>query len=902
MNYKDSIFLPHTSFPMRANLPEREPVILAEWERKDIYHKRCSMSDKKKRFTLHDGPPFANGVPHAGTSLNRVLKDIILRMKWMQGYYAPFIPGWDCHGLPIEWKVVESLKTSNSGDVSVNELREMCASFAKHWIRVQKTGFKRLGTLGDWDNPYLTMSKHAEATVAKLLGKFLLDGSIYSGEKPVYWSVVEQTALADAEIEYASKVSTSLYVLFGVDSTDIDVLRNTYIVIWTTTPWTIPANRAISYSRDAIYVVVDVVGDRKYVVAADRLHNFMPLLGCVDYEVIAEVVGHELCNTVCRHPLFRSGYSFKVPMIEGEHVTLDTGTGFVHTAPGHGVDDYNVCKKYGIPVPKVITPDGHYCEDVPLFAGKHIFKDESVVIDALDEENSVLVKSKITHSYPHSWRSKSPLIFMTTPQWFINLDNSNLRKQVLDEIKRVEWLPSQGYQRIKSFIENRGDWCISRQRSWGTPLPIFVNKSTLEPLRDENVINRIVDIFEKEGASAWYSRKAEDFLGDEYNPDDYIQSMDIVDVWFESSSSSVFVLQDSDELDDVADLYLEGSDQHRGWFQHSILVGCKINGRAPFKSVLTHGFVTDERGYKMSKSLGNTVDLPALIDKVGADIFRLWVAGSDFTGDLRLGDNILKQHQENYKKIRNTLRYMLGVLCKSEVKDMPYDDLPVLEKYILHSMYVLNEELMQTVNRYDINLYLGKIINFCTNELSSFFFDIRKDRLYCDSVSDKRRMSYLFVLKNVFNYVVRWIAPILVFTSDEAWCTLYGSDCSVHLQYYLQPSELWKNEQVASTMNLIKDIRKQINDKLELARQQKIIGSSLEASVILKTNKYAELQELSGILEEVCIASRVVVEKGSDELDVIVEKFDGTKCERCWKFFDTNGKDLCERCMSILNS
>lgn len=904
MNYKDTIFLPSTKFSMRGDLANKEPIMLKRWEDMHLYQKRCEIAGTDKKFILHDGPPFANGMPHAGTSLNRVLKDIILRMKWMKGYSTPFIPGWDCHGLPIEWKVEENLRKEghDKNNINICEFRDMCRAFASHWINVQKTGFKRLGTLGDWNNPYLTMDKQSEAEIIRLLGKFLIDGTIYRGEKPVYWSIVEQTALADAEIEYMDKVSTSIYVAFPVISCDISALKNASIVIWTTTPWTIPTNRAICCAKDAKYVVIEIAYGRKLVVASQLLNSFVSATNIDGYKVIAEIHGHDLKNTICKHPLARYGFAHKVQMLEGDHVTLDTGTGFVHTAPGHGVDDYLVCKKYGIPVPRTVDEKGLYYDNIPIVGGMNVFKSENLILEKLEYEDNLMGMSKITHSYPHSWRSKSPLIFRTTPQWFISLDKTGLRQKTLEEIENVNWIPPQGYSRIKSFIENRGDWCISRQRVWGTPLPIFINKATGKPLIDQDVIDRIAHIFEEEGSNAWYAHDIKYFLGDKYSADDYIKSQDTVDVWFESSSSSVYVLQKRPELSEVADLYLEGSDQHRGWFQHSLLISCQAKGHAPFKSVLTHGFVMDEHGKKMSKSLGNTVDLPTLVDKIGADIFRLWVAGSDFTSDLKLGRNIIKQHQENYKKIRNTMRYMLGALSETKIEHVDYTQLPDLEKYILHCVYHLHNDLMTDIDNYNVNLYFSKIMSFCTNDLSSFFFDVRKDRLYCDALHDSNRMAYLYTLKIVCDYVLTWFAPILAFTSEEAWCHLHGENDSIHLHRYLEPKTEWNNIEVHNKMNFLKGIRKQINEKLEQARQSKEIGSSLEAEFVISDPKNTLTNEDVATLEELCIVSRGTINHHGSELAVSVNKFKGRKCERCWKFFDDDNGELCSRCKHVLNT
>lgn len=912
MNYKDTIFLPESDFQMRGNLAQKEPEILEHWKNIDLYNLACRTHNGRKKFFLHDGPPFANGTPHAGTAMNKVIKDIILKMKRMQGFDAAFVPGWDCHGLPIEWKIEEQLrkKGMKKDNVPVAEFRNMCKQFAEHWIEVQKEGFKRLGVSGDWDNPYLTMNKISEATVVRQIGKFILNGSLYRGEKPVFWSVVEQTALADAEIEYMDKKSPSVYIAFKVKSSPVDFLQNAYCVIWTTTPWTIPGNRAISYSKDIEYCLADT-GDKQIVIAADLVENFSTTTG-IELKIIRKFSGELLSGVLCHHPFSQSGYDFDVPLIHGDHVAVDAGTGLVHTAPGHGLDDFNVCKKYGIAVPMTVNGAGVYYDSVPMFAGKHIFKIEEEMLDALSQVGALLFKTTINHSYPHSWRSKAPLIFRTTPQWFISMDNTGLRNKALSEIEKVNWIPKQGYNRIKAFIENRGDWCVSRQRVWGVPLPIFINKSSGELLKDPDVINRIADIFEKEGSNAWFSQDPQIFLGDKYNADDYEQVKDTLDVWFESSSTYAYVVK-KDDAEAKSDLCVEGSDQHRGWFQHSLLNSCGTFGGAPFRSVMTHGFIVDEQGRKMSKSLGNTVTLDDVVKNLGADIFRIWVACSDFTQDLKLGKNILRQLGDVYRKLRNTLRYMLGALSgyNADKEFVDYNELPELEKWALHRLTEIHTELMSCIDSYDINRYFSILCNFCSGELSSFFFDIRKDCLYCDSEDDPKRKSYRFVLNTLFQHIIRWLAPIIAFTSDEAWLSLF-KDGSVHLEEYLKPNEAWRNEELCARINKIKEIRKVVTTALEIARKDKIIGSSLQASIVIfdpdHLNPIADID----FWEEVSITSHVEISHDSipsnafvsDELKnvgVVVTIAEGSKCERCWKISNTlNNDGICERCSRVL--
>lgn len=912
MNFKDTIFLPSTDFQMKGNLSVREPEILKKWD--EIYEQSRKLSKGCEEYLLHDGPPFANGKPHAGHALNKCIKDVIARFKRMQGFNVNYIPGWDCHGLPIEWKIEEKLKEESlkRTDISIAEFRTMCQKFAEKWIQVQMDGFKRLGVCGDWEHPYLTMNPKSEATVIRQIGKFIMDGSLYRGEKPVFWSVVEKTALADAEIDYIDKKSPSIYVAFKVKSTDLEPLRDAYCVIWTTTPWTIPANRAISYSKKFRYCLLQIES-KKIIIAKDLVENFISTTK-IPAEVLQEFDGELLKNTICSHPFVGKGYDFDVPLIHGEHVEIDAGTGLVHTAPGHGLDDFNVCKQYGIAVPQTVNDSGIYYDCVPMFAGKHIFKIENEMLEKLSEVGALLFQTTIIHSYPHSWRSKAPLIFRTTPQWFISMDKTGLREKALHEIEKTRWIPKQGYNRIKSFIENRGDWCVSRQRVWGVPIPLFVSKKTGEVLKDANVIERVARIFENEGSNAWFVRSAQDFLGEKYNSEDYEQNFDTLDVWFESSSTYAYVFRNNDN-ERQADLYIEGSDQHRGWFQHSLLNSCGTFGNAPFKTVMTHGFTVDEQGRKMSKSIGNTINLEDIVDKYGADIFRMWVSCSDFTQDLKIGKNILKQLEDVYRKLRNTLRYMLGALSDYDAENevVEYSALPVLEKWVLHRITEVHGQLSECIENYDLNRYFNAVYNFCASDLSSFYFDIRKDCLYCDDRNDEKRKAYRMVIYTLFQYIVRWIAPIMVFTAEDAWSAFYKEKSSIHLEKYLTPVAEWNNEEVSKNIEKVRSVRRVINTALEIARKEKLIGSSLQAKVTLFAPDEVLYTKNSEFWEEIAITSQFEILNSEASVDafvsedfpqvkVVVSVADGEKCERCWKITQVDENKVCDRCRKVLEN
>ncbi|MDR0580639.1 MAG: isoleucine--tRNA ligase, partial [Holosporaceae bacterium] len=820
--------------------------------------------------------------------------------------------GWDCHGLPIEWKIEEQLreKGKKKEDIPIVEFRDMCKDFAWHWINVQREGFKRLGVNGDWENPYLTMNNESEACVIRQIGKFIADGTLYRGERPVFWSVTEQTALADAEIEYKDKQSSSIYVTFRIKSSPVDFLKDSYCAIWTTTPWTIPGNRAICYSDKVVYCILMING-KKIIVAKDLVEGFSKTTG-IPHEILQEFSGKILKGTVCYHPFYRSGYDFDVPLIFGDHVEADAGTGLIHTAPGHGIEDFNVCKKYGVKGPTTVNEAGVYCDNIPMFAGKHIFKIDEEMLRALEDADSLLFKTTITHSYPHSWRSKAPLIFRTTSQWFIGMDNTGLRQKALAEIEKTRWIPRQGYNRIKSFVENRGDWCVSRQRIWGVPLPLFIEKKTGAPLRDMDVIRRIAAVIEQEGSNAWFSKDSQVFLGDKYNSEDYEQVFDTLDVWFESASTHTYVLR-KDDVNFQADMYVEGSDQHRGWFQSSLLNSCGAQGNSPFKAVMTHGFIVDEKGRKMSKSLGNIVTLEDVVKNLGADIFRMWVSCSDFTQDLKLGTNILKQLEDVYRKLRNTLKYMLGALIKYDAatETVPYEDLPDLEKWALHRLTEVHDELSVCIASYDINKYFLTLYTFCSGDLSAFFFDIRKDCLYCDHKNDIKRRAYRSVLNTLFQYVIRWLAPIMVFTAEEAWLS-FGGVSSVHLESFLEPEDIWRNPKLCAEIGKAKEIRKSVTTALEIARKNKVIGSSLQARVVVFDPDKIITVRNESFWEEITITSVLKIKNepiphgafADDDfknVGVVVSAAEGEKCERCWKVSTALNEDkICERCRRVL--
>lgn len=904
---------------MKGNLPEKEPEILSFWENIDLYNMLRQKSKGKKKFILHYGPPYANGHIHIGHVLSEVLKDVITKSYQMMGYDAPLVPGWDCHGLPIEWKIEEHYREKGlkKDDVDPNEFRKACRDFAKKWIDIQKEEFKRLGIVANWKNPYITMDFENEANIIQELGHFVMNGSLYKGLKPVMWSVVEKTALAEMEVEYHDHVSDSIYVGFKVVQSPVADLKDAQIVIWTTTPWSLPGNRAIAYSPEAEYQLIHLESGETFCVAKDLLEAFLNALGQPDHKLGKVLKGEVFEGTICHHPLHGQGYDFDVPLLPGEHVTIDTGTGFVHTAPSHGIEDFDLGKKYGLDVPDTLNDEGRYYDHVPLFAGQHVYKVNPMIIEALENVKALWSKAKITHSYPHSWRSKTPLIYRAAPQWFISMDKTGLRAKALQAIETVKWVPQQSRNRIHGMVENRPDWCISRQRAWGTPLTLFINKKTGELLRDPKVHARIVEAVRKTGIDAWYDTPAEEFLQSDYVSADYEKVLDVIDVWFDSGCTHSYVLRNHPDLQQwPADLYLEGSDQHRGWFQSSLLHAAGTEGKAPYKQVLTHGFVLDGQGYKMSKSQGNTVAPEKIISTKGADLLRLWAVLCDYTDDLRIGPEILQRQEDIYRRFRNTLRYLLGALDGYEEAEVDYAKLEPLEKWILARLKEVDNAHKEAFSEYTMTEFYMTLHHFCSNDLSAFYFDMRKDTLYCDSSKDSKRQGALYVMNQVFQCLVRWLAPVLSFTAEDAWLARYQqSKGSVHLQEFLEIPSQWLDENILELWKKIRDIRRVVTGAIEVERNAKTIGSSLQANVTLYVGEAekALLQTLD--LPELFITSSATISteaptEGAFVTDdnkgvgAIVKPAEGDKCERCWKVLpevSDNSKKVCQRCEKVVD-
>jgi isoleucyl-tRNA synthetase len=939
-DYKTTVFLPKTDFPMKAGLPDLEPKLLARWKEIGLFGRLREQGATREKFVLHDGPPYANGHLHIGHALNKILKDVINRSQQMLGKDAHYVPGWDCHGLPIEWKIEEKYREAGLDKDAVDaiEFRKECREFAAQWIEIQKTEFQRLGLEGDWDRPYTTMAFASEAQIVRELGKFVINGGLYKGAKPVMWSVVEKTALAEAEIEYHDHGSITIWVRFPITKASCPEIEGASVVIWTTTPWTMPGNRAVAFGPSMTYHVyrVDHVAEGSLAVPGERLvlsedlaEQVMADAKVLAFSVVATLSGSDLAGTVLSHPLKKhpeaaGGYDFAVPLLPGEFVTNDTGTGFVHIAPGHGEDDWHLGKAHGIAVPDTVMPDGTYHPSVPLFAGQLVLaagkKGEyyspvaKPVIEAMKTVGALLHHGKIKHSYPHSWRSKAPLIFRTTPQWFISMQTNDLRAKALKAIDDTRWVPAQGRNRIYAMVEGRPDWCVSRQRAWGVPITVFVHKTTGEILRDQAVIDRIVAAVEAEGADAWFSSPAERFLGDAYKSEDWEAVTDILDVWFDSGCTHAFVLEKGEwGLSWPASLYLEGSDQHRGWFHSSLLESCGTRGRAPYDSVLTHGFVLDEEGRKMSKSLGNVVSPQEVVAQYGADILRLWVVGSDFSEDLRIGPEIIKTQVDIYRRLRNTLRYLLGALDGfTEAERLDAKDMPPLERWVLHRLTELDGLVRQACDDFQFHNLFAELHNFCAVDLSAFYFDIRKDSLYCDHPTDLRRRATRTVMDLLCGCLTRWLAPFLCFTAEEAYLARNpGSPDSVHLEPFFDVPKAWRDDALSERWSKLRDLRRVITGALEIERGAKRIGSSLQASPLVVLAPDFEI-DLDGFdLAEIVIASKIEVQRGTVPADaftspdlpgvgVLFRLAEGEKCQRCWKVLPdvgAHGSDgLCGRC------
>ncbi|MER9343964.1 isoleucine--tRNA ligase [Mesorhizobium sp. M0601] len=964
IDYSKTLYLPQTDFPMRAGLPEKEPLLVKRWQDMDLYRKLREDAVGREKYVLHDGPPYANGNIHIGHALNKILKDVITRSFQMRGYDSNYVPGWDCHGLPIEWKIEEQYraKGKNKDEVPVNEFRQECREFAAHWIKVQGSEFQRLGVVGDFDNPYTTMAFHAEARIAGELLKFAMSGQLYRGSKPVMWSVVERTALAEAEVEYQDYESDTIWAKFPVVSlarqvinikdgqpaldpkltqTSLDLL-DANVVIWTTTPWTIPGNRAVNYSPRINYGLYEVTAAEnafgpqpgEKLIFAEKLADDAAAKAKVTLNRLRSVGAEELENLTLSHPLkaLGGGYDFPVPMLAGDHVTDDAGTGFVHTAPGHGREDFDAwmdaasdLRQRGIDtaIPFTVDDAGFFTKDAPGFGqdreggAARVIDDNGkkgnanqAVIDELIKRNALFARGRLKHSYPHSWRSKKPIIFRNTPQWFVYMDKelgdgTTLRSRALKAIDDTRFVPAAGQNRIRAMIEERPDWVLSRQRAWGVPIAVFADADG-NVLRDEAVNRRIMDAFEKEGADAWFAAGAKErFLGN-HDASKWQQVMDILDVWFDSGSTHAFTLEDRPDLKWPADVYLEGSDQHRGWFHSSLLESCGTRGRAPYDTVVTHGFTMDEEGRKMSKSLGNTVVPQDVIRQSGADILRLWVVTTDYWEDQRLGKNVLQTNIDAYRKLRNTIRWMLGTLAHDDGEEVPLDKMPELERLMLHRLAELDEVVRSGYDAFEFKRITRALLDFMVVELSAFYFDIRKDALYCEAPSSVKRKASVQVVRHLFDCLVKWLAPMLPFTMEEAWLDRHPDAVSVHLDQFPEIPADWRNEALAEKWRKVRQVRRVVTGALEIARAQKVIGSSLEAVPVVTLDDAALEAAIADVdMAEMAITSDLAIvhgkaSAGSFTLDdvkgvaVVVEKAEDrglVKCARSWRYTADVGSD-----------
>jgi len=928
MDYKKTLNLPSTKFPMKASLAKREPEQLKSWDETGLYEQIRNTSKGRELFILHDGPPYANGYIHIGTALNKILKDIIVRSKQMSGYDAVYVPGWDCHGLPIEHNVDKELGEKKK-DLSMAQVRRRCRAYAEKFIDIQREEFKRLGVMGVWDDPYLTMNYRYEATIARECGKFALDGSLFRSKKPIYWCFTCQTALAEAEIEYSDDSTPSIYVKFPLkddisNELPVPADKKVFVVIWTTTPWTLPANLAIALHPDFEYVAVEVGGDQVYILARELVEACMQTFGISEFSIIGGIDPKSLENKRCVHPLYQRDSL----IILGPHVTLDAGTGCVHTAPGHGREDHEVGLLYGLDVYSPVDNSGCFTDEVEYFEGEFVFDANRNISAKLKESGALVQEGTMEHSYPHCWRCKKPVIFRATPQWFISMDKTDLREKSLEAIDNVQWIPHWGRERIYGMIENRPDWCVSRQRAWGVPITVFYCEKCEVLLLDEQIMERVYQLFEEHGADIWFEKDVSEFLPNdvmckECGSKSFIKETDILDVWFDSGVSHAAVLEQRSYLRWPANLYLEGSDQHRGWFHSALLTAVGTRGRAPYEAVLTHGFVVDAAGRKMSKSIGNVISPSGVIEKYGAEILRLWVSASDYREDIRISDNILKQLSDAYRRIRNTSRFMLGNLYDfdPEKDRVDYESMPEIDRFALHKMQLIVDKARRAYDAYEFHVIYHALYNYCTLDLSAFYLDILKDRLYTSPPQSVGRKSAQSVLHILLDTIVRLMAPILPFTSDEIRQYMpvkNGDKSSIHMTSLPQVNPAFKDDALAERWEFLLKIRGEVTKALEEARAKKLIGHPLGASVTVsaKGDAYDALQPYAAELRSLLIVSKVSLVKnetldGAFESDDIagvfirVEPAPGDKCERCWVHDTSVGahsehSTICRRCREAL--
>ena len=927
MDYKQTLNLPRTDFPMKANLLKREPEMVDKWEREQLYHRIRSASQGRKRYMLHDGPPYANGHIHMGTAFNKILKDIIIKSRQMAGFDAPYVPGWDCHGLPIEHKVDTELG-SKKADMALAEIRQYCRKYAEKYIDIQRNEFKRLGVLGEWENPYLTMAFAYEATIVREFGKFALNGSLFKSKKPIYWCTSCKTALAEAEVEYGEHSSPSIFVRFPMISElgqEYPALKgkDVSIAIWTTTPWTIPANLAIALHPDLEYVAVDTGNNKALILARDLVDICMNSFGIDRYDVIAEFKGKDLEKRKAKHPL----YDRESLIVLARYVTLDAGTGCVHTAPGHGREDYETGLEYDLDVYSPVDDAGRFTDDVPFFAGLDVFQANPVINRKLEDTGVLLKEEPITHEYPHCWRCKKPVIFRSTEQWFISMDKTDLRKKALQAIREVSWIPSWGQDRIYALIENRPDWCISRQRAWGVPITVLYCQECGQVVITKEILDHVTRLVGESGADIWFIQPEEALVPPgttcpHCGSQRFKKETDILDVWFDSGVSYAAVMEARQYLDSPSDLYLEGSDQHRGWFHSSLLCSAGTRGMAPYKSVLTHGFVVDGSGKAMHKSAGNVISPEDLLQNYGAEIIRLWVSAEDYRDNIRLSEEILQRLTEAYRRIRNTCRFILGNLSDFDPpKDsVPYESLEELDRWALHRLQEMSERVIRAYEQFEFHPVYHSLHNFCVLDLSSFYLDIIKDRLYVSPAKSQVRRSAQTALQEILEVLVRLMAPILSFTADEIWEHMkdHGRAPSVHMDLFMPIKSEYKDPELASRWETIMTVRKEVTKALEIARKEKRIGHSLDAAIKLALpaplldalRPYEDQLRFLFIVSSVQLAPSEDVEGGfeSDELpgvQIVVSLNQDTKCERCWVHDPTVGENaehptVCRRCFDAM--